>query len=35
VLQIQDGVVSVRAEQVQGLRGTDADGLEFRAHDFY
>ena len=34
VLQHQDGVVSVRAEAVQGLRGP-ADGLEFSAHDFY
>ncbi|HMD34664.1 MAG TPA: error-prone DNA polymerase [Vicinamibacterales bacterium] len=35
VLQIQDGVISVRAEQVLGLRGGDADDIEFRAHDFY
>jgi error-prone DNA polymerase len=32
VLQSQDGVTSVRAEQVQGLRGVDID---FDAHDFY
>jgi error-prone DNA polymerase len=32
VLQHQDGVVSVRAEQVQGMRGVDVD---FDAHDFY
>ncbi len=32
VLQNQDGVTSVRAEQVQGLKGTDID---FDAHDFY
>ena len=32
VLQNQDGVTSVRAEQVQGMRGVDID---FDAHDFY
>jgi error-prone DNA polymerase len=32
VLQNQDGVTSVRAEQVQGLRGVD---VNFDAHDFY
>jgi len=32
VLQNQDGVTSVRAEQVQSLKGTDVD---FDAHDFY
>jgi len=32
VLQHQDGVVAVRAEQVQGMRGLDVD---FDAHDFY
>jgi error-prone DNA polymerase len=32
VLQSQDGVTSVRAEQVYGLRGLDVD---FNAHDFY
>ena len=32
VLQNQDGVTSVRADQVQGLRGPDVD---FDAHDFY
>jgi error-prone DNA polymerase len=33
VLQNQDGVTSVRAEQVQGMRGVA--GIEFDAHDFY
>jgi error-prone DNA polymerase len=32
VLQNQDGVVSVRAEQLAGLRGVEVD---FDAHDFY
>ncbi|MBS1817901.1 MAG: hypothetical protein JSU08_08235 [Acidobacteria bacterium] len=32
VLQNQDGVISVRAEVVQGLGGTSVD---FEAHDFY
>jgi error-prone DNA polymerase len=32
VLQHQDGVISVRAEQIQGMRGIDVD---FDAHDFY
>jgi error-prone DNA polymerase len=32
ILQNQDGVVSVRAEAVQGMRGVDVD---FDAHDFY
>jgi len=32
VLQSQDGVTSIRAEQVQGMRGVDVD---FDAHDFY
>ena len=32
VLQTQDGVTSVRAEQVRGLPGP---GLDFEAHDFY
>jgi error-prone DNA polymerase len=32
VLQNQDGVTSVRAEQVHGMRGVDVD---FDAHDFY
>jgi error-prone DNA polymerase len=32
VLQNQDGVTSVRAEQLYGLRGLDID---FDAHDFY
>jgi len=32
VLQNQDGVTSVRAEQVSGMRG---DAIEFDAHDFY
>ncbi len=32
VLQNQDGVTSVRAEQVHGMKGVDVD---FDAHDFY
>jgi error-prone DNA polymerase len=32
VLQNQEGVTSVRAEAVQGMRGVDVD---FNAHDFY
>jgi len=32
VLQTQDGVISVRAETVQGMRAVDVD---FDAHDFY
>ena len=32
ILQQQDGVTSVRAEQIYGLRGLDVD---FDAHDFY
>jgi len=32
VLQHQEGVISVRAERVQGMRGVDID---FDAHDFY
>jgi error-prone DNA polymerase len=32
VLQQQDGVTSIRAEQVHGMRGIDVD---FDAHDFY
>jgi error-prone DNA polymerase len=32
VLQNQDGVTSVRAEEVHGMRGVDVD---FDAHDFY
>src|SRR5438094_1149567 len=32
VLQHQDGVIAIRAEQVQGMRGLDVD---FDAHDFY
>jgi error-prone DNA polymerase len=32
VLQNQDGVTSIRAEQVHGMRGVDVD---FDAHDFY
>jgi len=32
ILQQQDGVTSVRAEQIYGLRGLDVD---FNAHDFY
>jgi error-prone DNA polymerase len=32
VLQHQDGVVSVRAEQIQPMRATE---VHFDAHDFY
>jgi error-prone DNA polymerase len=32
VLQVQDGVTSIRAEQVQGMKGVNID---FNAHDFY
>jgi error-prone DNA polymerase len=32
ILQNQDNVTSVRAEQIYGLRGPDVD---FDAHDFY
>jgi len=32
VLQSQDGVTSIRAEQVQGMKGVTID---FDAHDFY
>jgi error-prone DNA polymerase len=32
VLQQQDGVTAIRAEQIQGMRGVDVD---FDAHDFY
>jgi error-prone DNA polymerase len=32
VMQSQDGVISVRAEQVRGLPGA---GVDFEAHDFY
>ncbi len=32
VLQVQDGVTSIRAEQVQGMKGVNID---FSAHDFY
>jgi error-prone DNA polymerase len=35
VLQTQDGVTSVRAEAVHGLRPTGVDGMDFQAHDFY
>jgi error-prone DNA polymerase len=38
VLQNQDGVTSVRAEQVRGIRGAGAagvDDIDFDAHDFY
>jgi error-prone DNA polymerase len=37
-LQNQDGVTSVRAEQIRGMRGADAGGvddIDFDAHDFY
>jgi hypothetical protein len=33
VLQNQDNVTSVRAEQVFGMRGKD--DIDFEAHDFY
>ncbi len=32
VLQSQDGVTSIRAEQVQGMKGA---AIDFDAHDFY
>lgn len=32
MLQHQDGVIAVRAEQISGMRGLDVD---FDAHDFY
>jgi error-prone DNA polymerase len=35
ILQTQDGVTSVRAEQVQRLKGSDTDDIRFNAHDFY
>jgi error-prone DNA polymerase len=38
VLQNQDGVISVRADQIRGMRGTGAgavDDIDFDAHDFY
>jgi len=38
VLQNQDGVVSVRAEQIRGMRGAGAGGIDdidFDAHNFY
>jgi error-prone DNA polymerase len=35
ILQNQDGVTSVRAEQVQGMKGSSIDGIDFDAHDFY
>ena len=36
VLQNQDGVTSVRAERIRGMRGAGAvDGIDFDAHDFY
>jgi error-prone DNA polymerase len=39
VLQNQDGVISVRAEQVRGIRSTSGsagvDDIDFDAHDFY
>jgi len=38
VLQNQDGVTSVRAEQIRGMRGAGAGGvddIDFDAHDFY
>jgi error-prone DNA polymerase len=33
ILQCQEGVTSIRAEGIQGLRGPG--GLDFEAHDFY
>jgi error-prone DNA polymerase len=37
ILQTQDGVTSVRAERVSGMRGAagDVDDVDFPAHDFY
>jgi error-prone DNA polymerase len=37
ILQSQDDVTSIRAEQVRGMRGagTGLDDLDFDAHDFY
>ena len=35
VLQNQDGVTSVRAERIAGLRAGGVQDLEFDAHDFY
>jgi error-prone DNA polymerase len=39
VLQNQDGVTSVRAEQVRGIRGAGGaagiEDIDFDAHDFY
>jgi error-prone DNA polymerase len=35
VLQNQDGVTSVRAEQIHGMKGPGDGGIEFDAHDFY
>jgi error-prone DNA polymerase len=43
VLQNQDGVTSVRAEQIRGMRGSgrgpgdvdDIDDIDFDAHNFY
>jgi error-prone DNA polymerase len=32
VLQTQDGVIAVRADDITGLPGT---GIDFEAHDFY
>ena len=39
VLQNQDGVTSIRAEQVRGMRGAGSagglDDIDFDAHNFY
>jgi error-prone DNA polymerase len=36
VLQNQDGVTSVRSEQIRGMRGAGGvDDIDFNAHDFY
>jgi error-prone DNA polymerase len=39
MLQNQDGVISVRAEQIRGMRGArgpnDIDDIDFDAHNFY
>ena len=35
ILQNQDGVTSVRAEQVQGMKGPGGGDIDFDAHDFY
>ncbi len=35
VLQNQDGVMSIRAERLEGLHGGSVQDLDFDAHDFY